>query len=243
MPANGSYGSGRATPFKQAALESVAGHLIGSSCAVGRKWKRPVVVADMTCGPGVNPETGADGSPLILARHCSLTATRLKYGISFVYVDRDEVALESTRHELLQLIERRAIQGLVTCPRLNQTEAIAQIPSTAVGLAYWDPTRYNDLDLSVITSLSRQCTYMDILVTRECLAAKRMNCAGLDVTNLKEALEATGKKMLYAMKYAKWGWWSFGFASNWTKRGFQDWDFLDLNTEDGRHLLDDLDAS
>jgi hypothetical protein len=242
MPVNGSYGSNlRSTPKKQEALNSVAGHLIGSSCGVGRKWGWPVFVLDMTCGPGCDPATGADGSPMILARHCIRTSLRLDYPIRFLYVDRDRSSLNQATKNLRSRYE--GYGSKVTAESFaSQRDAIDILPHNTVGLAYWDPTKYNDLDIDAVTRLARRCSRIDVLVTRQCLAGKRMGAAGLDVMTLGEFLVATGKKRRYAMKYANHGWWTLGFASNWAARDEGGWEFIDIDTAEGQELLQKLEA-
>lgn len=203
----------RSTLRKQFALDGALGHLLGSSVSVARKRGLPCFVCDMTCGPGRDPN-GREGSPLILARHLHDWDARGDH-IRLLCVDREKTYLDEVRALLPE-----CYPGLEVEYFSDQATAIERIPLGAVGLTYWDPTRYNDLDRTLLARFGRSHQLMDILITRECLAGYRMLRAPHvhDTLTIQEYLALTGKRCNYLMQYADWGWWSFGFADNWTDR-------------------------
>lgn len=223
----------RSTPFKQVALNGSLGHLLGSSVAVAKQRKAPCFVCDMTAGPGLDPN-GGEGSPLILARHISNVIGKHNYPVTLVCVDWNAETLEQLRALLTERYPELEVQYFA-----DQVAALAQIPTRAVGLTYWDTTRYNDLNAELLTQFGRSHRSMDILITRECLAGYRMqkaaHCPG--TLTIQDYLALTGKQCNYIMQYAKHGWWSLGFADNWRKRPVDKLgNFIDVQSREGRKL-------
>jgi hypothetical protein len=211
----GSDGHGynhRSTPYKQLALDSMAGFLLGVAAAKARKDGVRCIIADMTAGPGLDP-LGRAGSPLILAKHISnLRNTGFAPVLMCVESDKGHLAR-------LQKIMAEHYPALPVAYFSDQATALGSIPERTVGLTYWDPTKYNNLNKALLMQFGRSHYYMDILITRQCLATKRMRNAGwLDTLTIEEYLELTGKKCNYIRQYAEYGWWTFGFADNWEGR-------------------------
>lgn len=238
-------GHSRATPLKQLALREVLPHLIGSSVAVyvksiqgPRKWGGtgwPPYFADMTCGPGI--VNGESGSPLIMAEFIHQELCR-GIPVRFVCVDRNPKYTDSTKAAI-----RDRFPSLLPHTQFfqNQREAISSIPRSAVGLSYWDPSRYKDLDADLLSYHGRNHSHIDILLTRECLAGLRMDRAGLEPHLMQDYLRLTGKRRGYLMNYASWGWWSFGFADNWEDRPASKLaNFYRVDSLEGRRLAQHL---
>lgn len=202
------------TPNKQNGLDKLAGHLIGAVAAKAKKDEMEAIVLDMTCGPGYDGD-GNIGSPLILAKHVHMLLSR-NLPCRLVCIDR-----EATHLGRLRTAMHKHYPGLQVGYGLSQSEALEVLPANTVGLAYFDPTRYTDLDTNLLSDIGRRFYYMDILFTRECLAGYRMLRARHTKDNtlsIQDYLAATGKKCRYVVQYAKYGWWSFGFADNWEDR-------------------------
>src|SRR5712664_1204832 len=199
------------TPFKQYALNDALGHLLGAGVSVAKK--RSYVVCDMTAGPGLDP-MGQAGSPLILARHISDWTAR-GHDLRLMCVEREAASLRQLR----AVLDER-FPALPVLYFADQATALSRIPRDAVGLTYWDTTRYKDLNADLLKSFGRSRYLMDILLTRECLAGYRMqraaHCPG--TLTIQDYLALTGKRFNYVMQYAKHGWWSLGFADNWKDR-------------------------
>lgn len=223
----------RSTPFKQVALNGAMGHLLGSSVAVAKQRNAPCYVCDMTAGPGYDPN-GSEGSPLILARHISNIISKHNYPVTLVCVDWNHAALEHLQSVLAERYPALTVKYFDA-----QTTALAHIPTRAVGLTYWDTTRYNDLKTELLAAFGRSHRSMDILITRECLAGYRMqkaaHCAG--TLTIQDYLALTGKQRFYIMQYAKHGWWSLGFADNWQKRPVDKLgNFINVDSKEGRRI-------
>lgn len=222
----------RSTPYKQFALNGALGHLLGSSVSVAMKARTPCVVCDMTAGPGSDPH-GQEGSPLILARH--LDAWRARgHAVKLICVDRKAEYIAQLRARLASQYPDLPVAFFTT-----QADALASVPRGAVGLTYWDPTRYNDLDRDLLARFGRSHNRMDILITRECLAGYRMQRADHcpDTLTIQDYLALTGKRCNYIMQYAKHGWWSLGFADNWVDRPAKKLrGFCNVESDEGRAL-------
>lgn len=236
MPVQDGMGYSRATPLKQFALQRASGAIIGKAVRVALKWGSPCVVVDMTSGPGMDPK-GADGSPLVLARHVQYFRAS-DYDIRLVCVDRNSGFLDA----LAPLLRCRFPDLDIPCYN-DQEHALRGVPKGALGLSYWDTTRYTELDVELLAWHGRHHRFLDILFSRECLAGFRQKRAAHTRDNVRlidEYLALTGKENGYVMKYANWGWWSFGFASN-----LADWPKLErmfhhVNSPEGQNLLDEL---
>lgn len=231
MPVQDGVGQSiRATPYKQFALDGALGHILGTSVSVAQKRSAPCIVCDMTAGPGLWGN-GQDGSPLILARHLDGWRQR-GHEVQLICVERNRMLL---RH--LRTVMQERYPDLSVAYFTKQDDALATVPKSAVGLTYWDPTRYNDLDRDLLASVGRSHYYMDILVTRECLAGYRMmraaHCPG--TLAMQDYLALTGKKCNYIMEYAKYHWWALGFADNWVTRPARKLrGFCDVRSEAGQ---------
>ena len=229
------------TPMKQEALNGLAGHLLGSAAAIARKWGKNAVILDMTCGPGQDGE-GHPGSPVILGWHAE--QIRMKgYSPSLVCVDRSHKNIK-----MLEATMQALYPALPVRYETSQYEALASLPDDTVGLAYFDPTHYTDLDEKLLSDMGHSFTRIDILFTRQCLAYLRMKGAAHTkewALGIEDYLAATGKRCHYLMQYAKRDWWAFGFADNWVKRPTEKlkWStgkLLSLNTPEGRALCNRL---
>ncbi len=226
------------TPNKQAALDGLAGHLLGSVAAIARKYGTNAVVLDMTCGPG-SDGTGKPGSPLILAKHVQRL---LEMGLSCNLVCVDRV------HAHLETLQATIHPDLPVRYETSQRVALESLPRNTVGLAYFDPTRYTDLDIDLLRDMGRWFARLDILFTRECLAYYRMKCAAHTrdmALGIEDYLAATGKRCRYVVQYAAYNWWAFGFADNWATRPaekmrWQAGKLLNVDTPEGRALCDRL---
>lgn len=224
--------SRQATPYKQFALDNALGHLLGSSVSVARKEGAPCIVCDMTAGPGTDPQ-GQDGSPLIIAKHMEVFRAK-GADVRLVCVDKNAEHLR----QLEPLLHERYPELAVEYFRA-QSAALATIPTGAVGLTYWDPTRYNDLDHDLLSHFGRSHRRMDILITRECLAGYRMmratHCPG--TLAMQDYLALTGKKRNYVLEYTKYHWWALGFADNWETRPIGKMrGFVEVGSKEGQQL-------
>lgn len=233
MPVTKGLGYSRATPLKQFALDRAAGPIIGKATRVAAKWACPCVILDMTSGPGVDPK-GADGSPLVLARHVQYFQDS-GMDIRLVCVDRNADHLAVLEPLLCQRYPNLDVR-LYNDQRL----ALDGVKKGSLGLSYWDTTRYSELDAELLAWHGRHHRYLDILFSRECLAGFRQKRAAHTRDNVRlidEYLKLTGKDNGYVMQYAAWGWWSFGFASN-----LNDWPklakmFYHIGSPEGEELL------
>lgn len=233
MPVEGGIGFGPGTIYKQFTLDKAAGAILGKATEVAKRYVSPCIVLDMTCGPGIDPK-GQDGSPLVLAKHVQFFQDR-GCNIRLVCVDR----IDSHLDKLEPLLRSRFPKLNFTCMN-SQAHALATTRKDALGLSYWDTTRYKDLDAALLTQHGNHHRWLDILFSRECLAGFRVAKAGLDVNLIDEYLKLTGKDYGYIIKFANWGWWSMGFASNlgsWPKLN-RGWERID--TERGQQLLRDI---
>lgn len=224
--------SPKSTPYKQFALDSALGHLLGSSVSVARQRQVPCIVCDMTAGPGCDPHHN-DGSPVILARHLDILRMR-GHDVRLICVERKADYLAHLRALMGERFPDLTVDYFTA-----QAVALATVPRSAVGLTYWDPTRYNDLDRDLLTRFGRSHYYMDILVTRECLAGYRMmraaHCPG--TLAMQDYLALTGKKRNYIMEYTQYHWWALGFADNWETRPTSKMrSFVDVRSDEGQRL-------
>lgn len=218
MPVVNGQGKSVATRYKQFALNRNAGHMLGSAVAVARRFGVPCFVCDMTTGRG-HDNSGAEGSPLILARHIVRLMEMHQYPITPVFVDHDREAIQQ-----LHAVMDSYFPGLAVEYSYDQSEALESVPNSAYGLTYWDPNGYSQkrdgLDARLLMTFSQSHKYMDVLITRECLAGYRMQCAAhcKDTLTIQDYLALTGKKRNYILPYADYHWWSLGFADNWVDR-------------------------
>lgn len=220
----------RTTPYKQFALDRALGHLLGSSAAVARQRQAPCIVGDMTAGPG-HDQSGQPGSPLIIAKHLNNLIER-GYHPTLICVEQEEDRLEYLHTLLTSRYPNLPVEYFT-----SQADALTSIPRNAVGLTYWDPTKYTNLDTGLLTRFGNSHYFMDILITRECLATKRMqnaaHCPG--TLTIQEYLALTGKKCNSLLMYAKYNWWTFGFASNWIGRNVRALpEFRDMDSPQAR---------
>lgn len=232
MPVVKAVGFSPATQYKQFALNSALGHILGACKEVANKRQVPYVIGDMTAGPGCDP-SGLAGSPLIFAEHISGMIER-GLNVHLICVEREREHLDTLRGVLSERYSHVPVEYYS-----DQASALASVPKNAVGLTYWDPTRYNDLDKVLLSQFGRSHYFMDILITRECLAGYRMqraaHCAG--TLAIQDYLALTGKRCNYIMPYAKHGWWAFGFADNWVERsGKKLKGFVNVESDEGRML-------
>jgi len=204
----------KSTPHKQAALNKLAPHLLGACASVAHHRGVPCVIADMTAGPGLYE--GHEGSPLIFARHMTNLMAAHGYKMRLVCVEQVPERLAA-----LRAVMGMRYSHLPVSYYSSQLEAKNAIQTWSVGLTYWDPTRYNNLNLPLLCAFGKTHDMMDILITRECLATKRMlgwERTATSTLTIQDYLALTGKKRNYLWQYAKHSWWTFGFADNWETR-------------------------
>lgn len=228
----------KSTPPKQEALDSIAGHLLGACATAATNAETVCVIADMCAGPGYDA-AGNEGSPLILARHMNHFIT-LGYPMHLVCVEARPERLQALRMALATARPRVPVEFYS-----DQRTALNRISNHAIGLTYWDPTRYNNLDKDLLSAVGRSHRRMDILLTRECLTTRRMLNAPqcIDTLTIEEYLALTGKRCNYVWQYAEHGWWSLGFADNWDKRPKAKMGGLvSVETEEGRRLWNKVTA-
>lgn len=201
------------TPHKQFALNDALRHIGGACCAASRNRDAPIYFGDMTAGPGMDPVQRQDGSPLIIAKHASYFIQR-GYNVKMFCVERDARLLAHLRECMAMRYPDVPVTYFT-----DQLTALQSVPRNAGGFTYWDPNGYKELDHELLGQFGRSHYYLDILITRECFAGRRMLCAGVPGTLvMQEYLALTGKKCNYIMEFARHGWWSLGFADNWAGR-------------------------
>lgn len=241
MPVRKGVGQSESTRIKQFVFEKASGHLVGAAVMAARNHARPCVVADMTAGRGYYPQTQLDGSPLILAKHVAFFRAHPKVGIGARFL-----CVEHNRHALAEL-QRHMSERYPDLPVeyfKDQKAALDTIPSDAYGLTYWDPNGYssprNGLNKELLASFGSTHDHMDILITRACLAGRRVMSAEHCKDNalpIDGYLRLTGKSRFYLLEYATHDWWTFGFASNWEKRPEGKLWFHPIESEEAQRLL------
>jgi three-Cys-motif partner protein len=242
MPVKRGVGSHpQSTPKKQGALDGFARHLLGATGAIAKKYGTHAVVLDMTCGPGLDDE-GNQGSPLIFAKHIAGLQEK-GYSLDFICVDRRPKHLRTLQTTMQQLHPDLSVHY-----ETDQRVALASLPVKTVGLAYFDPTHYADLDADLLRDIGQRFYQLDILFTRQCQAYYRMRGAQHTaswVLSPQDYLDATGKQCRYVVEYATYNSWMFGFADNWTARpaGKMSWpngQLLNIETPQGQLALKQL---
>lgn len=230
----------RTTPYKQFALQDIAGHLVGSSIAVAKGDEKhppvPCYICDMTAGPGI--VRGTDGSPLILAGILSKLIEAFDYPATLICVEREPAMLARLRIAMTVKYPALTVQYF-----RDQAEALATVPHNAVGLTYWDPNNYSKpkhgLDADLLAQFGRSHYRMDILMTRQCGAFWRMIHAAhcQNALSPQDYMALTGKRNQYVKMYANWQKWTFCFASNWEGRDVKKLKMHNVLSREGQRIL------
>lgn len=188
MAKNGEAAIGRGvlTPIKQRDLEKFLRQYLQVCKAILRKnlWASPeLFVADITAGKGVHPETGEEGSPLILMR--LLEEFDITYKSFFIEQQPDNFAA------LQEIVETQFVEALHRCCFLKGDHVVelARIVPHAVplrpssfGLIYYDFTTEDFArSLRFLSTLYRghfpRLKYVDCLLYLSATAIKRVRKA------------------------------------------------------------------
>lgn len=204
MAKNGTAAIGRGvfTPLKQRDLEKfLRQYLLVCRAVIKRNpWASPeLFVADITAGMGVHPETGEEGSPLILLR--LLEEFHVAYQAFFIEQEPDNFA------SLQRLVDDRfwSVSHLCSFVKGDHVEEMAHIvrqhlrlKPPSFGLLYYDFTT-DDYERSLRFLADLYTRYFHLLKFIDCLiylsatAVKRVRGAFPDRPDLTAYLRAIRK--------------------------------------------------
>lgn len=233
------------TPTKQRFFRGfVRVHLRLCSYVMPKWGESRYTYFDLNAGPGVNPETGSDGSPLIFAQEAERSG--IEYQAYMMEVNQRS-------HEALAANLDAAGAWRAAAIHADHNEYMKDFMQYGYrkrfGLAYADPTGVVDLPFDLLANLSFYWRKLDILMMVQGASIKR--CAVVhDYPRLLEQLNYINKRYWLVREPEHKHEFTFLYGTGdivgrsepplptWKREGF----YL-LDSDDGRRIIDTLNWS